>query len=367
MANLRISDVLDVLGISYKSGKISGNIDCPLCDRDGKVHRLHISFEKDMWRCAKCNNSGGIIHLYAFLKYGMTKDEVNANPTQRKKIYHELCEMVGNENLQTRTPVVYEKIDADVAPIEIRNEAYNLLLKSLGLSKEHYNDLIRRGLRKQDIINNGYRSFPIKDFDKIASNIRLKGIELKGIPGFYKENGNWSLRKYYDSYMIPVRNLFKEIQGIQVRFMNPTKSSNKYNWLSTNEMQDGAGVKTWCHFCGYPEKNIILTEGPLKADVIYRFLNVPVLAVPGVNALNEMHDTLKYLKTVGVHKIYTAFDMDFLQNPHVQSGYNRLLEILTKEYGFEVEMLLWDEKFKGLDDYLLSQYLKYGGKLDSMI
>lgn len=47
----------------------------------------------------------------------------------------------------------------------------------------------------------------------------------------------------------------------------------------------------------------------------------------------------------------TAFDMDYLINPHVRAGQenlNRLLEECRIAYG----TYLWDPRYKGLDDYI---------------
>lgn len=47
----------------------------------------------------------------------------------------------------------------------------------------------------------------------------------------------------------------------------------------------------------------------MKADVIYALTGQTVLAVPGVNSLNHLKATLKYLKENGTKQIMTAFDM----------------------------------------------------------
>ena len=47
----------------------------------------------------------------------------------------------------------------------------------------------------------------------------------------------------------------------------------------------------------------------------------------------------------------TAFDMDFLTNPHVENGYKNLKRHLT-DNGFQYGTYLWDPQYKGLDDYV---------------
>jgi hypothetical protein len=96
---------------------------------------------------------------------------------------------------------------------------------------------------------------------------------------------------------------------------------------------------------------VIITEGPMKADVIYSLTGQTVLAVPGVNSLNHLKATLKYLKENGTKQIMTAFDMDYLTNPHVTNGYRDLSGILAS-LGLPYGTYLWNPEHKGLDDYV---------------
>lgn len=49
-----------------------------------------------------------------------------------------------------------------------------------------------------------------------------------------------------------------------------------------------------------------------------------VSEVAGVNALTQLELILPQLHEQGVERIMTAFDMDFMENPHVQGGYRTL-------------------------------------------
>ncbi len=49
--------------------------------------------------------------------------------------------------------------------------------------------------------------------------------------------------------------------------------------------------------------------------------------------------------------VMTAFDMDYLSNPNVQSGYGNLVNALN-EFGISYGTYLWDPQYKGLDDYI---------------
>ena len=76
-----------------------------------------------------------------------------------------------------------------------------------------------------------------------------------------------------------------------------------------------------------------------------------MLAVAGVSALSQLDGVLVQLREKGVRKIMTAFDMDFLTNPHVENGYKNLKRHLT-DNGFQYGTYLWDPQYKGLDDYV---------------
>ena len=102
---------------------------------------------------------------------------------------------------------------------------------------------------------------------------------------------------------------------------------------------------------GPPQEMILLTEGPMKADVIHFLTGQTVLAVPGVNSLTQLKPVLNYLKEQGTRYVMTAFDMDYMTNPHVQNGYYELAKLLS-EMGFQYGTYLWDPAYKGLDDYV---------------
>lgn len=100
-----------------------------------------------------------------------------------------------------------------------------------------------------------------------------------------------------------------------------------------------------------PRNMVLLTEGPMKADVIHYLTGQTVLAVAGVNSLTQLELILPQLHEQGVERIMTAFDMDFMENPHVQGGYRTLVSLLS-DAGFRYGTYLWDPRYKGLDDYV---------------
>lgn len=68
----------------------------------------------------------------------------------------------------------------------------------------------------------------------------------------------------------------------------------------------------------------------MKADVINNLTGQTVLAVPDVNSLSHLEESLQTLKNRGLQKVMTAFDMDYFTNYNVQSGFDSLQSILEK-------------------------------------
>lgn len=89
----------------------------------------------------------------------------------------------------------------------------------------------------------------------------------------------------------------------------------------------------------------------MKADVIHHLSGQTVLAVPGVNALTQLEKVLSDLKSQGVRKIMSAFDMDYLNKWTVQNGYWNLVCLLD-DMGFKFGTYLWLPTYNGLDDFI---------------
>ena len=169
----------------------------------------------------------------------------------------------------------------------------------------------------------GYKTTPMVGTTILAKQLLSEGFYLSGVPGFYhNDEGQWTFIKNFRGILIPVRNHEGKIQGLQLR--RDDVSKRKFRWVSSAGRQDGSKAECWTHLVGPPQETVIITEGPMKADVIHSLTGQTVLAVPGVNSLNHLKATLKYLKENGTKQIMTAFDMDYLTNPHVTNGYRDL-------------------------------------------
>ena len=122
--------------------------------------------------------------------------------------------------------------------------------------------------------------------------------------------------------------------------------------MHTEHKLNGSPAYAHCHLRigrkGLTE--LILTEGPLKADVISSLTGYSVLAVPGVNSLSFLPQALFDLKKAGVMKILIAYDMDIRTNETVHKAEKRLMSLLSRAQ-IPHTVLYWDERYKGLDDW----------------
>lgn len=343
MERFSMSQVVSLLNLpGPPGGRSAYYIQCPCCDDSPRKKHLNINLKKEVFRCPKCGVNGGIFDLYA-LYTGVPRDKV------RKA----LVESLGTPEIrkpEPKKPLPEDVPESPLADIDIRHATYTALLSKLSLQPDHWNNLIGRGFSQKDIVDSRYKTTPVVGMSTIARQLQSEGLCLAGVPGFYRtETGSWTFIQEKRGILIPVRDRQGRIQGLQIRRDNVSK--RKFRWISSSFQLEGCGAVGWTHLSGPVRPRIILTEGPMKADVIHALTGMTVLAVPGVNALTQLEVALKDLRNEGLEEIKTAFDMDFATNHHVQNGYNDLLRLLER-MGFRYGTYLWDARYKGLDDYI---------------
>lgn len=349
MERIRMMDVISLLGIPYPpSGRSSYYVSCPCCDNGLRKKHLNINLKKEVFRCPRCGVSGGMFDLYS-LYTGTPRDKA------RKAILDGLG-VTAAIPLRKQIASVKPKEEYPLIDVETRHATYSALLSKLSLSPDHKENLLNRGLTEEDICRLGYKTTPIIGTLQIAKQLQEEGFYLSGVPGFYREDsGLWSFIHEKRGILIPVRDIHGRIQGLQIRCDNVQK--RKFRWVSSSEMNDGCKAEGWTHLVGAIQPSLVLTEGPMKADVINALTGRTVLAVPGVNTLTQLEVTLTELRKEGIVEIKTAFDMDFASNHHVQNGYKNLQQLLDS-MGFRYGTYLWDPAYKGLDDYIWEHLLQ---------
>lgn len=387
---IRCEELLPYTGLDYVvKGSVADAV-CPFCsgNKTGTKQRrtLHFDLSKDMWRCPKCKTSGSALRFYAMYIKGI---DLPLDSDEKGKLGDELREFVGQPTssevnarpFQSKAPVKY--IEIPVAPDDDLHVAYSALLElpQITLTKDHRRKLLNRGLKESDIVRNGYRSLPhaMTVPEEIRSIYRLAGgderraeicgpnypknrilaglyiakllqqmdIKLQGIPGFFRFGDHWCL-KYTPGILIPTRNMLGQIVVCQVRLDNPNAFA-KYVTLSCGSYPDAVnGPVSRCHFplSNQPlNKNtvLLLTEGPLKADVAMTLIDRPVafVAIQGVDNTKDLFEKiLPYFEEIGITQIFNALDMDKLTNPNVQKGNANIAKACT-DRGITFKDLFW--------------------------
>ena len=322
---------------------------CPFCgDSKNPEHgHLYLNISKDTYYCVRCGEGGSAIGLYARLKRIDTKE------AYRELIEENITLPPATKNSEEKRPAAKENYNS-VAPIEARDRVYRAFLDKLTLEHKHLRNLLKRGLSWEETAKNHYKSLPEEPQERwrICKELVEEKYNLKGIPGFYQqeENGEkyWTFVAY-KGFLVPIRDVQGRIQGFQIR-LDETEH-RKYIWFSSRNKLNGTPAHAWQGVHGGPSKIVIVTEGPLKADVAHYLSRYTFVSVPGVNAIKGIEVILKDL---GAEKVYIAFDMDLLTNKAVQKAKERLEKKLI-EAGFEVHTKTWNSRYKGIDDYLLAR------------
>lgn len=400
-----IDEVVDLLGLERDPKGMhrtdSYNVKCPFCS-DRKYH-MNINCEKNLYRCTRCSfdeRNLNALDLYGRVRLGTRfVSGVSGNGRElaraiREEMYGTVSASIQSGSKETKS--VKQHIDISPAEDKKLNAVYSALLglDYLKLSFEHRENLIKRGLDDKSINANGYGSFypshtildrnqktylaskkyfaenlnEVKDrypklkYKKdediiagmlIANDLKEQGLDLNGVPGFYKLNKTWVLN-LETGIIIPTRNAYGEIVCLQVRKDRAAKGL-RYITISSSELKNGVNCNiSRAHFplsnsfgidSDMPRNGrIILTEGPLKADVAaHLFTDCPVMfiAVQGVNNTRELTTIAQALKQKGVDRVYNAFDMDKICNSFVWKAERSVTQMLAKA-GIESKPMFWD-------------------------
>jgi hypothetical protein len=374
-------------------GRANHTVNCPVC---GKLS-LIIGLQEDNFICfnASCEISGGMLQFYAYCegKEGMSLSDGRKEIMERLYGYKPGLSLDEKRKInkaadERRRKLAQQQVhQCDRRSIDDCDKTYSALLDMLSLSDDHYDNLINRGLTKETIISRKYRTFPIVSHEEYPLKLMEGGYYIDGVPGFFKNNNmKWELRTIKRGIMIPISNRNNKIVGFQVRKddnllktfykrnatgayeldankMKIPEKEKKFTWLSSKGLQDGTGVNGSIHYsCDFvlennvfvpkvPEnKGIVLSEGPLKGDIFHEKTNYPAITVPGVNCYEHLAKELDFLRERGFKTIYNGYDMDYDQNPNVYKSLEKSYDLILSK-GFELKRLLWNNKYKGIDDY----------------
>jgi len=337
-----ILEVAKYIGLHIRpgmSGKVEVEARCPFCD-DSSYH-MSLNTVKNVFRCNRCKETGGMLQLYGKI-FGVTTKEAYSDLKEKLPSAFQYAHPK-NQVLANVYPT---------GPLEERHAVYQRLLNLLSLSDIHLRNLRKRGLSNEAIQRNCYRSVPLVTEVRQSIVKKLQDeYKLCGIPGFYTDyNGNWDI--YCKSgILIPVRDKDNKIQGLQLRLDDT--SNRKYRWLSSNYFQNGAKAEPWVHVTGnIHSTSAYITEGPLKADVASHLSGGRLfIAIPGINCTKRLPDVLK---SMGIIRVAEALDMDKLVKPEVSKAVENIRNIV-QSCNIEYVPFQWNSRYKGIDDYLCSR------------
>ena len=252
--------------------------------------------------------------------------------------------------------LVQRRIETPIASIERRNLVYGELLAALSLTQSHGNHLANeRRLSNATIIKAGFRSVPSRMLGDALAGQLAKRWELKGVPGFWRKNGQWVLRfAGCDGFFIPIKNAVGQIEALQIRAF---QGQSKYLLVSSSELPDGVSSGAPHHFTGHPCQTVIVTEGALKAEVIAeakrrRNESDFVIGLVSVSTFEESFGANLKRICPFVQTVQLAFDADWRTNEKVQKQMERLANSV-KAAGLRLQVLTWNSEAKGYDDELL--------------
>lgn len=260
-----------------------------------------------------------------------------------------------------RTRPVSSKLISTLAHIERRHAVYEEWLGSLSLSRTHANDLERRGLSDEAIARNLYATIP-QSLSAIIRNCAALVAQcgpLNGVPGFYPDyEKEWRIPPYSPGIFIPSRDVQGRIQACQVRF-DGDRRATRYIWFSSNpeKCAGGTSAPAAIHFARpwrvVSTSEAIITEGPLKADIISERLDACVIALPGVSSFqSDLGVRLKALLP-SLQSVAIAFDADWHTKHEVEGAMLRLARVLD-DAGLDWDVWDWANA-KGLDDFLTQE------------
>lgn len=214
---------------------------------------------------------------------------------------------------------------ADVDSL-LRQTIYEALLAKLSLSAQHRLDLRRRGLNDNHIDGNGYRSSTFLSMKKAVTELHEEfGERLLQVPGFQAKAGTITAVEIPSGILVPIRDTGERIVAFQVR-SDFARNGNKYLWFSGGTTGSGSpahvplGVK--------PSDLIRITEGPLKADIVWALSGVPTIGIAGVTNWRAALPLLAQLKPKAIR---LAFDADLQEKASVANSLRDFYFALKEE------------------------------------
>ncbi|MBX3276434.1 MAG: DUF3854 domain-containing protein [Acidobacteria bacterium] len=244
--------------------------------------------------------------------------------------------------------------EAERASIAKRHAVYSSLLESLPLAGRHATDLNeRRGLSDTTIARHLYATVPEPDRQIEIAKLLAVAHDLSGVPGFYCRHSHWRMTCVPAGFFVPVRNKAGQIEAMQIR---RDCGEPRYVWFSSAGKPQGVSSGSPLHHAHIwrisSTQTVILTEGPLKADIIADIIDAATIGAAGVSNFGADIGANLRRRFPALRQCLIAFDEDEHDRTrnNVESARKILIERLQSA-GLRCSLLHWNGA-KGLDDYL---------------
>lgn len=320
-----------------------------------------MNLEKNVWRCNYCNESGGMLALYAKV-YGISNSDA----------YREICETLQTEGFAPEYTALAQSqptapAQSERASVQAIHQTYSMLLSMLSLIPKHREHLrIQRGLTMEQIQHYGFKSTPPPYLCRsLTERLMAQGCAVQGVPGFYvNDKGHWTMRFHQRTagFLIPIRGVDGMIRALQVRLDVPIKNpedppekeGTKYLLFSTTGKNMGTNSGSPVHFIGDPCARVVyVIEGALKADICHALMGRTFAATVGANNVGGLDNLFRFLSKNGTEEIIEAADMDKYRNEMVDKGASKIY-LMARKYGLSCRRLTWNPNYKGMDDWQLT-------------
>lgn len=227
--------------------------------------------------------------------------------------------------------------------LEERDRQYQAVVSQLGVSEEHRQVLLKRGLTQEQIEQAKFRTWVpgkrVTGTSSSLSGIDQRGDRLVGCKGI----------------AIPACSPLNQITGFQIK--TDSGRPGKYVWLSSAK-EDGSGgngpqlpngelpLFVWMPR-GVSTEEVWLCEGGLKSAIAAYKLNKVVIGAAGGQFTT---DTLQdYLKILKASRVVLAPDAGAINNTAQIPAANYKVIKLCQAWGYEVKVAWWGQQSKTKD------------------
>jgi hypothetical protein len=230
--------------------------------------------------------------------------------------------------------------------------AYFALLSHLGLSDQHKANLSTKGLSDECMLTMGLKSLE-RDRRHVAQRVAEAFPFWRDVPGLYEDESGRPMLAGSPGVLIPCYDLGGKITGLHIR--KDDETGGKFSWFSSSHKLGGVGSGSHFSFYSGGQQNpnkVRICEGEIKSFIASVRTLTPTISAPGVDHFSDTR-LIDWLFKLCCLTVVIAPDADFRKNKQVFAAVRKAI-VCLQTAGFKVEVEVWDESRKGLDDALLA-------------